>query len=71
MRFIYFFVFLFLFCAKNNAQEVKFGFLNSSNEWEIPAQYDYVQPFSEGVAAVTLNGKQGYIDKKGKKITKL
>ena len=32
----------------------------------IPCQYDYVWPFSEGLARVSLNKKQGYIDKTGK-----
>ena len=34
----------------------------------VPCIYDYVGPFSEGLAVVTLNDKCGYIDKTGKEV---
>ena len=34
----------------------------------IPAKYDYAWKFSEGLAAVALKGKWGYIDKSGKEV---
>jgi hypothetical protein len=33
---------------------------------EIPAQFDEVQWFEDGLAAVCMSGKWGYIDKSGR-----
>ena len=34
----------------------------------VPCKYDYVSDFSEGLAAVELDGKRGFIDKTGKEV---
>jgi len=44
----------------------KWGFCDRNKKIVIPIKYDLVWPFSEGLAAVKLNGKLGYIDKEGK-----
>ena len=44
----------------------KYGYVNAQGEQVIPMQFELAQPFSEGLAAVSLNGKWGYIDKTGK-----
>ncbi|MGG3806412.1 WG repeat-containing protein [Metabacillus fastidiosus] len=36
----------------------------------IPPQYNWASPFSEGLASVEINGKDGFIDKKGKMVIK-
>ena len=38
------------------------GFSDASKKLIIPAHYDYVERFSEGLALVSLNGKYGFID---------
>lgn len=43
----------------------KYGYVNLSGEIEIPFQFDYALPFSDGMAVVQVNGKFGYIDKSG------
>jgi predicted nucleic acid-binding Zn ribbon protein len=43
----------------------KWGFCDRNKKLVIPAVYDMVWPFSEGLAAVYVNGKYGYIDTKG------
>ena len=50
----------------------KYGFkLKSSGEIVIPPKYDLAGSFSEGLAAVKLNGKYGFIDKTGKEVIPL
>jgi len=44
----------------------KFGFKNSDNVIVVPAQYDVVKPFSDGLSCVINDGLSGYIDEKGK-----
>jgi hypothetical protein len=34
----------------------------------IPPKYDYSKDFTEGIAAVRLNGKWGFVDQTGKEI---
>lgn len=34
----------------------------------VPCKYDGVENFSEGLAAVTLNGKYGFVDKTGAEV---
>lgn len=47
-------------------QPGKWGYINNSGKTLIKPQFDAADPFSEGMAAVKLNGKWGYIDKSGK-----
>ena len=50
----------------------KYGFkLRSTDEIVIPLKYDDAYHFREGLAAVKLNGKWGFIDKTDKEITPL
>ncbi|MBI3511127.1 MAG: WG repeat-containing protein [Bacteroidetes bacterium] len=47
----------------------KTGFMRSGNSWVIPPEYDDAKDFSEGLAAVTADGKKWfYIDTTGKKV---
>lgn len=39
----------------------KIGFVDANGEWVITPQFEEVLPFSEGVAAVKVDGKWGYI----------
>ncbi len=41
------------------------GFISEENLFKISSKYQYVEPFSEGLAAVTINDKVGYITKTG------
>lgn len=43
----------------------KYGYLNYDGELQIPIVYEDAENFSEGLAAVKLNGKWGYIDEEG------
>ena len=52
---------LYSFRATNG----KDGFTDESGKIVIPAQFDEVRNFSEGLAPVKQNGKWGYIDKTG------
>lgn len=47
----------------------KYGFQSQNGEIVIPPIYDAVSKFSEGRAAVEINGFWGFIDKSGKKVT--
>ncbi len=53
------------------AKENKYGFINIKNEEVIPFKYDNALPFTEGLAAVFINGKCGYISENGKNIIPL
>jgi hypothetical protein len=43
----------------------KMGYLNKSGEWAIPPLFDYEDDFSEGLAAVEIDNKYGFIDQTG------
>jgi hypothetical protein len=49
-------------------QDKKYGFLDTLGNEIIPAMYDFVSAFEEGLAPVKLNGKWGYINKKNKNV---
>jgi hypothetical protein len=49
----------------------RFGFVNSEKKLIIPAKYDFVLPFKDGLARVSLNGKMGFIDKNGVEVITL
>lgn len=42
-----------------------YGFLNKKGEIAIPTQYTSASAFSDGLARVTINGKNGYINTRG------
>jgi uncharacterized lipoprotein YddW (UPF0748 family) len=48
-----------------------FIYINTSQQISLKAQFDWVEPFSEGMAAVKMGYKWGFIDKTGKLITRL
>ena len=43
----------------------KYGFIDSAGKMVISPKYSSTQPFSEGLAAVTVGRKTGYIDETG------
>lgn len=45
-----------------------YGFVNENGKWIIPAYYELVDEFSEGLAAVQTDSKWGFIDKTGKEV---
>lgn len=51
-------------------QNEKWGFSDSTGATAIPYTYDWVEPFTEGVAAAGLKDKSGYISKSGKVVIK-
>jgi hypothetical protein len=46
----------------------KIGYIDKTGKMVIPAQYSNAHPFSEGLAAVTVENKYGYIDTSGKMV---
>ncbi len=52
--------------SEGTPQETLWGFMDKTGRIVIEPQFDYVYPFSEGLAAVTANRKSGYIDRDGK-----
>lgn len=56
--------------ANNNYQYLS-GYINKLGQEVIPLKYEYAGEFSEGLAAVYLDGKWGYIDKSGNEIIPL
>ncbi|MFN8166833.1 MAG: WG repeat-containing protein [Bacteroidia bacterium] len=53
--------FLFLPILKNE----KWGYQNENGEEMIPTKYEEAEEFSEGLAAVAVNGLFGYVNKRG------
>jgi len=49
----------------------KNGYIDSTGTLVIPCDYDYAEPFSEGLARVGKNNRYGYIDKTGELIIPL
>ena len=47
-------------------KENKWGFMDRNGKLMIPAVYDWVEPFSEGLALVIKSDQLGFIDKSGK-----
>lgn len=43
----------------------KWGYINSEQQVVIPARFDDAKEFKNGKAAAKLNGKWGFIDKRG------
>ncbi len=46
----------------------KWGFVDKSFHWAIPAKFDFAHEFSDGLAPVQVGRKWGYIDKAGNAI---
>jgi hypothetical protein len=43
----------------------KWGYIDRSGSLRIPARFEWVSPFKEGVAAVQMGAKYGFIDSNG------
>jgi len=68
-------LFVIFSCTKNNQITLtpftdgeKWVFIDSVKKVVLTTVYDDVFPFSEGFAAVKINGKWGFIDKKGEEV---
>ena len=48
----------------------RFGYINTEGGIAIPMQFEMAQPFSDGLAVVSVDSKWGYIDKAGKFVIK-
>jgi hypothetical protein len=44
----------------------KYGYIDKSGNIAIECCFDWAQPFSDGLAAIMMNGNYGFIDKSGK-----
>jgi hypothetical protein len=56
-------------CVPVEDSNGKYGYIEDhSGKKIIPFKYDDAWPFSEGLAAVKVDGKWGFIDKTGKEI---
>jgi len=53
---------------KNDKTTSKWGYVDMLGNKAIPFRYENARKFSEGLAAVMLDGKWGYIDKTGKEV---
>lgn len=49
-----------LILAKKNSENL-YGYINTDGKWVLPPQFEDAHSFSEGVAAVKVDGKWGYI----------
>src|SRR5206468_8469070 len=49
-------------CVIHILGEDKYGFIDKTGKEVIPRKYDDARSFSEGLAAVKLNGEWGFID---------
>ena len=45
---------------------LRWGFVDHEGRWVIPARYEEVHIFQEGLAAVRQNGRFGYVDRSGR-----
>ncbi|MES2589606.1 MAG: WG repeat-containing protein [Bacteroidota bacterium] len=48
-------------------KDSRYGFSNLKNELVIPNEYDFIYPFSDGIAITSQNKKTCFLDKSGKK----
>ena len=53
-------------CVLRDEDTGKFGYMGDADDWVIKPIFDLGRDFSEGFAAVELDGKWGFIDKSGK-----
>ena len=61
----YFFTICCIFFFANGFSQSPYGFLNKKGEEVIPAKFELVGDFANGLAPAKLNGKWGYINKTG------
>jgi hypothetical protein len=52
-------------CSDMRTVECKLGFINRQGKYVVPPQFTRGEDFSEGLAAVEINGKWGYVDRSG------
>lgn len=51
--------------APVQASNGRWGYINTDNQWVIPAKFEDAQEFKSNRAAVKLNNKWGFINKRG------
>ncbi len=56
---------IFHFFTEGAKVSQKWGYINKMGKLVIKTQFDNVEPFFNGLARVEVNGKHGYINKKG------
>jgi len=49
-------------------KDKKYGFINMNDDWVIPPVYEKAYRFTDGLAAVKVNDKWGFIDQTGKNV---
>jgi hypothetical protein len=52
--------------ARSEMTGNKLGFIDRRGQWVMTPQFDWAEPFSEGVAAVDIRGLRGFVDRTGK-----
>lgn len=52
----------------NGQRRLRCGFIDKTGKLVVPPQYDEVRGFSEGYAALKIDGKWGFINKTGKEV---
>lgn len=51
--------------APVQANNGRWGYIDTRNQWIIPAKFEDAKEFRDGRAAVKANGKWGFINKRG------
>jgi hypothetical protein len=51
--------------AAVQAQNGRWGFINSHQQWVVPARFEEVKDFKNGKAPAKLNGRWGFINRAG------
>jgi hypothetical protein len=51
--------------APVQANNGRWGYIDTRNQWIIPAEFEDAKEFRDGRAAVKANGKWGFINKRG------
>jgi hypothetical protein len=54
--------------ASGDNNRFKYGYADHQGKLIIAAQFDTAEAFSEGLAAVEINGRWGYVDRSGKMV---
>ena len=49
--------------------QLRYGFIGPDGEMVVPAEYEDVTPYSDGIGAVLLNGRWAYVNQDGRRIT--
>jgi hypothetical protein len=52
--------------ARSEKTGNKVGFIDRRGQWAMTPQFDWAEPFSEGVAAVDIGGMRGFVNRTGR-----